>query len=82
MEWDGAPDIPVTGRFGDGVLGPFEEVAEVAEVNDECPSPFVLRDDPVELCLGEEAPEEYASDWCSGIDGSLSLVYGGRWVLG
>jgi hypothetical protein len=53
--------MAVTGRFGEGVLGPFEEGADVAEVKDDCESPFELTEDPMELTRGDEAPEEYAS---------------------
>lgn len=68
----------VTGRFGDGVLGPFEEVAEV---KDECESPFELAEDPMELTRGDDEPEEYAKGGCgNGNEGSLSLTYGGRWA--
>ncbi|KAI1251021.1 hypothetical protein MGN70_008082 [Eutypa lata] len=77
MVWDGGPDNAVdTGRLGDGVLGPFEEGAEV---KDDCESPFELAEDPIELTRGDEVPEEYANGGCGkGSEGSLSLTYGRR----
>lgn len=71
--------MAVTGRFGEGVLGPFEDVTEVADVKDDRDSPFELRDEPMELTRGDDAPEEYANGgWGSGSDGNLSLAYDGR----
>lgn len=79
MVWDGGPDNAVdTGRLGDGVLGPFEEGAEV---KDDCESPFELAEEPIELTRGDDVPEEYAKGGCGkGNEGSLSLTYGRRWV--
>lgn len=71
--------MAVTGRFGEGVLGPFEDAAEVADVKEDWESPFELTEDPMELTRGEEAPDEYARwGWGSGIEGNLSLAYNGR----
>jgi hypothetical protein len=50
--------MAVTGRFGDGVLGPLEDVADVADVKDECESPLELTEDPIELTRGDDVPEE------------------------
>jgi hypothetical protein len=50
----GAGMVAATGSVGDGVLGPFEELA-VYEV---CELPFNNEDDPNELVLGDEVPEE------------------------
>lgn len=65
------------GRFGEGVLGPFEEGADV---NDDKVSPLVLVADAMELTRGEYALEEYAA--VCGRRGSagrcLSVTYGGR----
>lgn len=48
----------LTGRLGEGVLGPFDEVADV---NEECESPLELAEDPMELTRGDDVPEEYAN---------------------
>lgn len=73
---EGPDNAAVTGRLGEGVLGPFEEGAEVKE---DCESPFELAEDPMELTRGDEVPEEYAKDGCGkGSEGSLSLTYGRR----
>ncbi|KAI1380891.1 hypothetical protein F4677DRAFT_441221 [Hypoxylon crocopeplum] len=59
MAWEGCPDIAVvTGRLGDGVLGPFEDGADV---KDDCESPFELAEDAIELTRGDDVLEEYAS---------------------
>ncbi|KAG4217648.1 hypothetical protein PC116_g33872 [Phytophthora cactorum] len=56
MDWEGGPDIAVvTGRLGDGVLGPFEDGAEV---NDDCESPLELAEDAMELTRGDDVLEE------------------------
>lgn len=71
------------GRFGEGVLGPFDEgaVDEAAEVKVDCESPFELADEAMELTRGDDALGEYAAGCCrKGSEGSLSLTYGGRWV--
>lgn len=66
----------VTGRLGDGVLGPFEDGAEVY---DDCESPFELAEDAIELTRGDDVLEEYANGGCGrGSEGNLSLTYGGR----
>ena len=60
-------------------MGPFDDVAEVAEVKDECESPFELVEDPMELTRGDNVPDEYANDPCSnGREGNLALAYGSR----
>ena len=70
--------MAVTGRLGEGVLGPFEEGAEVKE---DCESPFELAEDPIELTRGDEVLEEYGG--CGkGSEGNLSLTYGVRWGAG
>ncbi|KAH9999758.1 hypothetical protein F4779DRAFT_622618 [Xylariaceae sp. FL0662B] len=76
---DGGPDIAVvTGRLGDGVLGPLDDVAEVKE---DWESPFELAEDPIELTRGDEVLEEYAKVGCGrGSEGSRSLTYGERWI--
>lgn len=52
-------------------------------MKDDWESPFELTEDPMELTRGEDAPEEYANGgWGRGIDGNLSLAYGGRWTAG
>lgn len=73
----GGPDKAVdTGRLGEGVLGPFEEGADV---KDDCESPFELVEDAMELTRGDDVPEEYASVGCGkGNEGNLSLTYGRR----
>lgn len=73
----GGPDkAVVTGRLGEGVLGPFDEGAEVKE---ECESPFGLAEDAMELTRGDDVLEEYANGGCGkGKEGSLSLTYGRR----
>jgi hypothetical protein len=53
--------MAVAGRLGEGVFGPFDEVTEVADVNDDWESPFELTDDPMELTRGDDAPDEYAN---------------------
>ncbi|KAI5926970.1 hypothetical protein F4810DRAFT_706929 [Camillea tinctor] len=64
----------VTGRFGEGVLGPLEEGAEV---KDDWESPFELAEEPIELTRGDEVLEEYVKDGCGkGSEGSLSFTYG------
>lgn len=56
MAWEGGPDIAVvTGRLGDGVLGPCEDGAEV---NDDCESPLELAEDAIELTRGDDVLEE------------------------
>ena len=73
---EGTDNAAGTPRFGEGVLGPFEEGAEVKE---ECVSPFELVEDPMEQTRGDEVLDEYASEGCgSGSEGSLSLTYGRR----
>lgn len=67
------------GRFGDGVLGPFDDGADV---KDECESPFELTDEAIELTRGDEAPGEYAAGgWGKGSGGNFSVTYAGRWVV-
>lgn len=63
--------MAVTGRLGDGVLGPFEDGAEV---KDEWESPLELAEDAMELTRGDDVPEEYAKGGgCgSGSGGNLS----------
>lgn len=46
-----------TGRLGDGVLGPFEDAADVKE---DCDSPLELVEEAIELTRGDEVPDEYA----------------------
>lgn len=80
MACEGGPEIAVvTGRLGDGVLGPFEDGAEV---KDDCESPLELAEDAMELTRGDDVLEEYANGACGkGSEGNLSLTYGGRWGM-
>jgi hypothetical protein len=47
----------LTGRVGDGVLGPLEDATEVKE---DCDPPLELTVDAMELTRGDDVPEEYA----------------------
>lgn len=72
----------VTGRVGEGVLGPLEEAADV---KDDCEPAWALAADPMELTLGDGVPEDEYAWWGkgNGRDGNLSLVmYDGRWQDG
>ncbi|GAW25321.1 hypothetical protein SAMD00023353_0403480 [Rosellinia necatrix] len=73
---DAAAIVVELGKFGEGVLGPFDEGAEVKDV---CESPFELADEAIELTRGDEALGEHAAGGCGrGSEGNFSLTYGGR----
>lgn len=71
----------LTGRVGEGVLGPYEEAADV---KDDSEPAWELAADPMELTRGDVPEEEYA--WWgrgNGKDGNLSLLmYDARWLGG
>ena len=64
--------MALIGRVGDGVLGPFDDAADVYEDWEPACEPF---DEAMELSRGEEVPDEYA--WLGrgrGRDGNLSIL--------
>jgi hypothetical protein len=68
------------GKVGEGVLGPFDELAVVYDEWEELP--FKIEEDPREPrepTRGDDVPEEYACCGCGkGSEGSLSFTYSGR----